>query len=184
MTNEPAPDILSEFWSPLCAIGARGPSGPNAQISVSVFGASIVPERPRVLISLSKSNYTHDLVAAEGTFAVTVLAGEQLPLLDRLGLRSGRDGDKLAGLEVVLTAAGDPYFPSGAGYLACEVLEAFDVGDATAFLSAVRARETFSGARPMRWAEARTRVGEDFLTRWMEKTQREQEAARRVMTWR
>ena len=105
-------DVLSSFWSPLCAIGARGEGGadappnapPNAQICVSVFGASIVPEQPRVLVSLSKTNYTHELVIASGTLSVTALSASQLPLLEPLGLRSGRDGDKLAGLEVALTA--------------------------------------------------------------------------------
>ena len=116
-------DVLSSFWSPLCAIGARGEGGadappnvprsapPNAQICVSVFGASIVPEQPRVLVSLSKTNYTHELVIASGTLSVTALSASQLPLLEPLGLRSGRDGDKLAGLEVALTEAGDPWFP-------------------------------------------------------------------------
>ncbi len=117
-----APDVLSYFWAPLCAVGARGERGPNAQICVSVFGASIVPEQPRVLVGLSKTNYTHELVEAAGALAVTVLSSEQAPLLEPLGLRSGRDGDKLAGIDTALTPAGAPYFPGGTGYLACEVI--------------------------------------------------------------
>ena len=183
MTTEAGRDLLSEFWSPLCAIGARGPKRPNAQICVSVFGASIVPESPRVLVALSKTNYTHELVAASGTLAVTALAAEQLSLLDPLGLRSGRDEDKLAGLDTALTDVGDPYFPAGVGYLACEVLKSFELGDATAFLCAVRARATLRDAPSMRWVEARERVGEDFLDRWAERSRAAQEGARSVMTW-
>ena len=37
-------ELLSHFWAPLCAIGSHGPQGPNAQVCVSVFGASIVTE--------------------------------------------------------------------------------------------------------------------------------------------
>ena len=67
MTQERrAGDVLSHFWAPLCAVGAGGPVGPNAQICVSVFGASIVPERPRLLVSLSKTNYTEALVRESG----------------------------------------------------------------------------------------------------------------------
>ncbi len=183
MTSQAGRDVLSEFWSPLCAIGARGPERPNAQICVSVFGASIVPGRPRVVVALSKTNYTHDLVVASGTLAVTVLAAEQLSLLDPLGLRSGRDEDKLAGLETALSEAGDPYFPGGVGTLACELIEGFDLGDATAFLCAVRARETLRDAPALRWAEARERVGEEFLDRWAERSRVAQEAALRVMIW-
>ena len=183
MTMPQRRDVLSELWSPLCAIGVRGPERPNAQICVAVFGASIVPERPRVLVSLSKTNYTHELVVASGTLAVTALSAAQLPLLERLGLHSGRDGDKLAGLDVALSEAGDPYFPGAVGYLACEVIERFELGDASAFLCAVGSRETFEGAAAMRWPEARERVGEEFLERWAEKSSREQALARAAMRW-
>ena len=181
--ERPAPDVLSYFWAPLCAVGSYGERGPNAQICVSVFGASIVPEQPRVLVGLSKTNYTHELVETTRTLAVTVLSPEQVPLLEPLGLRSGRDGDKLAGIETALTPAGAPYFPGGTGYLACEVIEAYDLGDSTAFLCAVRRRERLSDVEPMSWAAARERVGADFLRRWAEKSRREQEAARWLMRW-
>ena len=136
----PAGDVLSHFWAPLCAVGASGSTGPNAQICVSVFGASIVPERP--------------------------------------------DGDKLAGLDCELTASGSPAFPGGVGALDCEVLEALDLGDATAFLVAVRERWGLGGEQPLPWSVAKTVVGEEFLRAWAEKSAREQEAARAVMHWR
>ena len=176
-------DVLSLFWAPLCAVGARGPTGPNAQICVSVFGASIVPERPRLLVSLSKTNHTEGLARADGRLTVSVLGAGQAGLLEPLGLRSGRDGDKLAGLEHALTDWGAPVFPGGAGTLECETLTAFDLGDATAFLVAVRARRT-GAAEALSWAAAREVVGEPFLRRWAEKSALEQEAARAVMRWR
>ena len=185
--SEQRPDVLSHFWAPLCAIGAHGTDAaktPNAQICVSVFGASIVPDRPRLLVSLSKTNYTTELVQASGTLSVTVLAQHQAHLLRPLGLESGRDGDKLAGLDTETTPAGDPYFPGAVGYAACEVLETFDAGDATLFLVAVRDRADLGGAQPLPWAEARDVVGEEFLNAWMEKTQREQAAARASMLWK
>ena len=122
MEARPAGDVLSHFWAPLCAVGAEGPSGPNAQICVSVFGASIVPERPRLLVSLSKTNYTEGLVRESGRLSVTLLSDAQAGLLEPLGLRSGRNENKLAGLEVELTASGAPTFPGGVGALDCEVL--------------------------------------------------------------
>jgi flavin reductase (DIM6/NTAB) family NADH-FMN oxidoreductase RutF len=185
--SEQRPDVLSHFWAPLCAIGAHSSGSSNqqnAQICVSVFGASIVPDRPRLLISLSKTNFTTELVRKSGTLSVTVLAQDQAPLLRPLGLESGRDGNKLGGLTIESTPAGDPYFPGGVGYAACEVLEQFDAGDATLFLVAVRHRDDLGGARPLPWYEAQSVVGEDFLNEWMEKTQREQAAARQTMLWR
>ena len=183
------PDLLSEFWAPLCAVGSHDAAGRlNAQICVSVFGASIVPERPRLLVVLSRTTLTHDLVAESGTLAVTLLAEDQLELLEPLGLRSGRDGEKLSGLPLRTTAAGDPLFTEGVGYLACEALDAVALGDSTAYLVAVRERARLGAAgearRPMRWADARGRIGGDFLARWAEKSEREQETARAAMIWR
>ncbi len=185
MTNEPrTPDLLSHFWAPLCAVGSHGERGPNAQICVAVFGASIVPDRPRLLVVLSKTNYTHDLVEEAGTLAVTLLSGDQIDLLEPLGLTSGRDRDKLGGLAHEVTEAGDPYFTGGVGYLDCEVLDSVDFGDSTGFLSAARHRAPLDGEAAMTWADARARLGDEFMQRWQEKSAREQALAREVMTWR
>ena len=177
-------DIFSFFWAPLCAIGAHDDRRANAQICVSVFGASIVPSQPRLLVGLSKTNYTHDLVERNGSLAITLLSAAQLHLLEPLGLVSGREGDKLAGLDTRWTAPGDPFFADGVAYFACEVLRALDLGDSTVFLVAVRSAERLSDRPPMTWADARDRVGAAFLERWREKSQREQQVAERLMAWR
>ena len=182
--SQPASSVLSHFWSPLCAIGSHGVAGPNAQICVSVFGASIVPERPRLLVVLSNTNFTTGLVAASGTMAITVLGQGQAELLAPLGLRSGRDGTKLAGIAHTLTTPGDPAFPAGsAGWMATEVLSATSLGDSTAFLTAVRERWD-GAAAPLSWQTAKEVVGDEFLRRWAEKSVREQAAAREAMHWR
>jgi flavin reductase (DIM6/NTAB) family NADH-FMN oxidoreductase RutF len=179
------PELLSAFWAPLCAIGAHDAEGrPNAQICVSVFGASIVPERPRLMVILSKTNYTTGLVGESGTLAITLLSEEQSGLLAPLGLRSGRDGDKLAGLDYGLTNAGDPWFEGGVGWIGCEVLSASDFGDSTGYLCAVRERVRLEGRSHLPWSRAREIVGAEFLERWAEKSAREQEAARKTMLWR
>ncbi len=180
--TQPAGSVLSLFWSPLCAVGSHGRAGPNAQVCLSVFGASIVPERPRLLVVLWKGNYTHALVTEAGTVAVTVLAEGQEGLLEPLGLRSGRDGPKLDDLETWLTPEGDPVFAGGAGWVTGRVIDAFDLGDATAFLVAVAATGEGSGA-PLRWGAAQRVVGEGFLARWAEKSARDRAAAARAMRW-
>lgn len=179
----PPISVLSHFWAPLCAVGSHGERGPNAQVCVSVFGASIVPERPRLLVVLSKTNYTTGLVAASGTLSVTVLGEAQADLLEPLGLHSGRDRAKLATIEHGLSRMGDPVFAGGAGSVACEVLQGFDFGDSTAFLAAVRDR-TEGAAPPLSWQTARGIVGAEFLERWAAKSAREQAAARTAMAWR
>lgn len=182
MPTEPA-TLLSHFWSPLTAIGSHGPSGPNAQICVSVFGASIVPERPRLLVNLSKTNYTTGLVAIGGTLAITLLAEGQAGLLAPLGLHSGRDGHKLQGLALELNASGDPWFPGGVGAIDCEVIDTHDLGDSIAFLCRVGAQRTLDGGAPLTWQRARSEVPAGFLEAWAAKSERERARAFESMRW-
>lgn len=174
-------------WEPVCAVGAHAGDRVNAQICVSVFGATIVEDRPRLIVTLWNTNYTHDLVRESGTLACTLLTESQIHLLEPLGLRSGRDTDapegKLGGLDYRLTRAGDPYFPGGAGYVDCSVLDAYDLGDCTAFLVAVRHDERLTRAEPVTWKRASELAGEAFIRRYEEKFQRDSERARATMRW-
>lgn len=176
------PDPLSYFWAPLCAVGSHG-ERPNAQICVSVSGASIVPERPRLKVSLWNANYTHDLALESGTLVLSLLAADQLDLLEPLGLHSGREGDKLVRLDVELTPAGDPWFPGAVARIACEVIDTLDLGDATTFLCAVVERERLRDEAPVPWHEARERMPAEFMVRWEAKSARDRELAARLMRW-
>lgn len=179
------PEALSLFWGPLCAIGAHGPGGPNAQIGVAVAGASIVPERPRLLLGLWKTNLTHDLVRETGLLAVTVLAETQADLVPPLGLRSGRDGPKLGDLEgrYQLTRHGNPWFPGGLAAFECVVLDALDAGDATFFLVAVSELLASGSGAALRWPEAQRRLGPTFLATWETKAARNRATAAATMRW-
>lgn len=184
MGGTPGVDILSLFWAPVSAVGSHGPQGPNAQLTVSVFGASSVPERPRLLVVLYRPNYTRDLVSEAGTLAITVLDRSQMDLVEPLGIRTGRDGDKLAGIEIELTEDGDPWFPGGVGMARCEVIEGFDMGEATAFLCAVRERRSLAGDQTFTTADIRAELGEAFTRPWDEKRARDLPMLRELMHWR
>jgi flavin reductase (DIM6/NTAB) family NADH-FMN oxidoreductase RutF len=179
----PGPDLLGLFWAPLCAVGSHGPLGPNAQLSVSVCGAGIVPERPRLLVTLYHTNYTAGLVRECGTLAITVLSEAQVDLVEPLGLESGRDGFKLGNLDFEVTSSADPYFPGGCGVLDCRVLESFDLGDATSFLCAVVERRELGGGPPLTTARLRQLATPHLLEAWAAKNEREQAASRAAMHW-
>ena len=135
-------------------------------------------------VSLWKTNYTHDLVRESGTLAITLLHESQLSLVDALGLTSGRDTDKLSGLQYNVTEAGDPWFPGGVALLSCDVLEALDLGDATSFLCAVRQQERLREGAPITWPDARERMSDDFNERYNEKSGGDIDWARPRMVWR
>ena len=186
-----APSASSYFaapdWEPVCSVGSHGPGGMNAQICVSIFGASIVPDRPRLLVLLWKSNYTHDLVLESGSVAISLLAEDQHALLEPLGLRSGRDRadgrGKLDALNVGRTASGDPYFPGSVGYLDCRVLDTNDLEDSTCFVVSIRDEQRLSEDEPMTWARAQELAGDDFMRRYKEKFESDAAGARRTMLW-
>lgn len=174
---------LSLFWAPLCTVGSHGSGGPNAQICLAVLGASIVPDRPRLLVGLWKTNLTHDLVRASGSFALTVLDEAQHELLWPLGIRSGRDGPKLDRLPFALTSRGDPWFPGGVAAFDCAVLSMLDAGDATFFLAAVREVLEQRDGVPLRWARAQQLLGPEFAAAWEAKAARNRAAAAPLMQW-
>lgn len=176
-------DPLSLFWAPVCAVGSHGAAGPNAQICVSVFGASVVQDRPRLQVNLWKDNYTHDLVAECGTLAITMLVESQAPLVETLGLVSGRVHDKLAGTGFELTASGDPYFPAGAALVDCAVMRTFELGDATGFLVAVRERRWLAGPPALSRPRMHELLGAEFAAKWEAKLGRSRDGYREAMAW-
>jgi flavin reductase (DIM6/NTAB) family NADH-FMN oxidoreductase RutF len=177
-------NLLSYFWTPLCAVGSHDAAGRmNAQITVSTFGAGIVPDRPRLLVVSYKHNYTHDLVLACGTLSVNLLGTGQEELLVTLGMQSGRAADKLAGLPVEATKAGDPVLSDSLGYLACRVIETYDLGDATAFLCGVEENVRLRDGDPLVWQDVRPGLPQAWLDRWEAKIAGDIVRARALMLW-
>ncbi len=93
----------------------------------------------RVTITVNKSNFTHDLIAQSGVFAVSMLS-ENAPfgLYQHFGFQSSRDVDKFAGLNVKIDSNGVPYLGwASCGYLSCQVISSMDLGTHTQFLADV-----------------------------------------------
>ena len=175
--------LLSYFWTPMVAVGCSNDGVPNAQISVSVFGASAVPDQPRLLVVLYKSNYTHDLVLAKRDFSLSLLSEDQAELIPRLGFVSGRDRHKLDGLDFELSERGNPVFHGSVGWLECSVIEQFDLGDSTAFLSEVQRNERLSEVSPMVWSKVRRKLPANVREEWDLKISRDIEQYRPLMHW-
>ena len=77
--------ILSQLSAPLVAVSVRSGDVVNAQIAVAVSAASIVLHRPRVIVQIYHTNYTHELIAQSGVMALNFLSPDQLPLIWQLG---------------------------------------------------------------------------------------------------
>ena len=157
--------LLGGLSAPLAAISTRAGDVSNAQIAVAITAASIVPRRPRLIVQIYHTNFTHGLIASSGVLAVNFLERDQLPFIWRLGMHSGRDGDKLDGLSYTTGATGSPLFEGCYGFLDCRVINAMDGGDMTAFLVEAVAARTSGGER-MTWREARPRLPRRWADEW------------------
>jgi flavin reductase (DIM6/NTAB) family NADH-FMN oxidoreductase RutF len=92
---------------------------------------------PLVLVAVGKTHYTSELIAEAGAFSVNVLRSDQYDLARRCGFGSGRQTDRLAGVEVALRATGAPVLTECAAHLDCKVVERLEAGDHHLFIGEV-----------------------------------------------
>ena len=158
--------LLGRLWSPLAAVTSQWEGQVNAQICMAISNASIVPQRPRVLVQIYKGNYSHDLIHASGAFALNFLGKHQLNLLREFGFFSGRERDKLAGIAYDIGVTGSPLLKDCWGYLDCRVVNAMDGGDLTCFLADVAAGDVLLEGDPLGAREARGLIPPDWNDEW------------------
>ncbi len=94
----------------------------------------------RISVAVNKQNYTHDLIMDTGIFNVSVLTTQTpFSVFQRFGFQSGKDTDKFAGFpDAARTENGLLRLSSCANaYLSGKVVQTFDLGTHTMFLSDV-----------------------------------------------
>jgi flavin reductase (DIM6/NTAB) family NADH-FMN oxidoreductase RutF len=136
---EPGPtyQLLRNLTSPVVAITAERKGKRNGMISDAAVRASIVPTVPRLSVYIHKFNYSHDMIFETGRFALHLLHTNQLDLVHRLGFFSGRDQDKLSGIQHHLGQTGVPVLDECFAHFECIVANVMDTGSSTLFLGDV-----------------------------------------------
>jgi flavin reductase (DIM6/NTAB) family NADH-FMN oxidoreductase RutF len=140
----------------------------NGLMSLSAGAAGIVPEAPRVTISITKFNFSHDLILNSGVFTIHVLSnGEELTeasldIIRALGGPSGRDGDKLAGLRTKEGVTGAPILLDALTYVEARVTGSLDNDENTIFVGDVVAAEKLSSGGRMNVGEAWNGLGPEW----------------------
>lgn len=168
------------LWIITAAQGTRR----GGLLAVFVMQASIVPDRPRVLIGIGKQHHTWALIRESGRFAAHLFGPEQTDWCWRFGLQSGFDRDKLEGLAVRQGALGAPILEDAAASLECRVEAEFDTGDRSLFLgeivaahrrpdrAALRAADLFAAASDDQRSRLAAlyardgRIDRDLIERW------------------
>jgi len=92
---------------------------------------------PMVMVSISPTHYTHDLIKEAGYFALNTLAYGQEEVGRHFGFVSGRDVNKLEGMQYFEGESGAPILTEAMAYLECELFDTFIAGDHTLFVGKV-----------------------------------------------
>ena len=117
--------------------------------------AAQVTDTPRrISITVNKANLTHAMVLKTGAFNLSVLSQETpFKLFERFGFASGRDGNKLHGIDFCRTVNGICYIPQSANaVISANVVNTVDLGTHTLFIADVTEAHVLSGAPSVTYA--------------------------------
>ena len=141
---------------PVIAVTTHFEDRDNGQIVLSGQAGSIIPDEMRFSVNICKPNFTHDLVAQSGVFALHLLRRDSdealansLEIVKALGGHSGHDGDKMGGLRVKRGVTGVPILADALSVVECRVVKAFDCEEITLFLGDVVGCEKMAGGLPL-----------------------------------
>ena len=106
----------------------------NAQIANSVI--QITSEPPTVAVSINKKNLTHEYIKESKVFSVSILCQTApLPFIGNFGFKSGRDTDKLKGINYKIGQTGSPgIIDHASAYFEAEVTQSVDTGTHTIYI--------------------------------------------------
>jgi ferric-chelate reductase [NAD(P)H] len=125
-------------------VGSHKDEKLNGQVANTVF--QITSEPPTVAVSINKNNLTNEYIKASRVFAASVLfQGTPLPFIGGFGFKSGRDTDKLKGINYKTGQTGSPLIlDNTVAYLEAEVIQEVEVGTHTIFIGKVVAAEVLN----------------------------------------
>ncbi|MDO8672911.1 MAG: flavin reductase [Dehalococcoidia bacterium] len=109
----------------------------NGQIANTVF--QITSEPPTLAVSINKKNLTWEFIQDSRVFAVSVISQDApLSFIGQFGFKSGRDTDKLAGINHKPGQTGAPLvLDNTTSFLEARVTNEMDVGTHTIFVGEV-----------------------------------------------
>jgi flavin reductase (DIM6/NTAB) family NADH-FMN oxidoreductase RutF len=173
-------EALAALWSPVLAVTTAHQGRCNGMIAATGLAASLVPEGPRVSVEVWKSTYTHELVSASGVFGLHVLAGSPSDALERtlalvrqLGMRSGRDGDKLAGFDWDAGSTGAPILRDALHCMEARVVHTLDLEECTVFVGNVVTAHRLRDGAPLPRSELRQHIPREWLDEWAASRERQ-----------
>jgi len=133
-------------------IGAKKGERLNAQIANTVIQVSSEPVT--ISVCINRNNLTHEFITESRSFAVSILAQDTpLSFIGNFGFKSGREVDKLKGINYKTGKTGAPIVLDNAlAYLEARVISQADAGTHTIFIAEVVEAEVLRDGEPMTYA--------------------------------
>ena len=124
----------------------------NGQIANTVF--QITSEPPTIAVSINKSNLTNEFIKDSKALTVSVISQEApLSFIGHFGFKSGREMDKLAGINYIMGEVGVPIITDNTvAYLEVKVTQELNVGTHDIFIGDVVNADIFKEGEPMTYA--------------------------------
>lgn len=124
----------------------------NGQVANTVFQISNDPIS--IAVSININNLTNEFIKESKLFTVSVIAQDApLSLIQRFGFKSGRDIDKLKGINFRLGSKDVPYITDYTlAYLEADVIEEVNAGTHDIFIGRVKDAGVLKEGLPMTYA--------------------------------
>jgi flavin reductase (DIM6/NTAB) family NADH-FMN oxidoreductase RutF len=120
-------DLFRRLTAGVYVVGVADGSQRNAFTAAWLTQVSFDPLL--VALSVNPEHASYPLLIEGGGFAVSVLARDQLHLARHFGTRSGREGEKLAGIAWRPGRTGAPILEDALAYLECRLVQRITAGD-------------------------------------------------------
>jgi flavin reductase (DIM6/NTAB) family NADH-FMN oxidoreductase RutF/rubredoxin len=127
-------EALFQISYGLYIVSSGNSTSGNGYVSNTVF--QVTSDPPRFAASCNKDNYTAQVIQKSGAFSVSVLHNDTNPdIIGRFGYKSGKDFDKLAGMEIRYGETGIPIVLNDCiAFLECKVVQTMEVGTHLIFI--------------------------------------------------
>jgi len=124
----------------------------NGQVANTV--TQVTAEPPAIGVIINKGNLTHEFIKESRVFTASVLAKDTpLAFIGHFGFKSGREIDKLKGINYITGETGAPIVTDHAlAFLEVKVTQEMDVGTHTIFVGELAGAEILGEGEPMTYA--------------------------------
>lgn len=136
--------VMQKMTYGLFVLTAREGEKDNGCIVNTASQVTTTPNR--IIVTVNKENYTHDMIQRTGEFNLSVLdESAEFSVFQRFGFQSGRDTDKLEDFVCPRSENGIVYIPEMTNaYISAKVISAMDLGTHTMFLAEVTGGDVLS----------------------------------------